>query len=193
MVVFFFKPRVNNMCLLILFLWILQSHNLAFLVLSCLFLPLPCVFILFNSSPPGHDMTLTPALILSLLQVKSPTLATLTDDSGHTLTSSDFNLRCLTPDKRVEGLLAFSSHEELDRLNQETRQGNRHPELFALYPPPDEVRYKNKVVFFFLFFFSINISAAAFAFHDSWDLQKLPKIERMYNHFCQIVNRKFLF
>uniref|UniRef100_A0AAX7UMZ5 Dedicator of cytokinesis 8 n=1 Tax=Astatotilapia calliptera TaxID=8154 RepID=A0AAX7UMZ5_ASTCA len=70
--------------------------------------------------------------------VKSPTLATLTDDSGHTLTSSDFNLRCLTPDKRVEGLLAFSSHEELDRLNQETRQGNRHPELFALYPPPDE-------------------------------------------------------
>uniref|UniRef100_A0A669CS54 Dedicator of cytokinesis 8 n=1 Tax=Oreochromis niloticus TaxID=8128 RepID=A0A669CS54_ORENI len=83
-------------------------------------------------------MTLTPALILSLLQVKSPTLATLTDDSGHTLTSSDFNLRCLTPDKRVEGLLAFSSHEELDRFNQETRQGNRHPELFALYPPPDE-------------------------------------------------------
>uniref|UniRef100_A0A669B5Y8 Dedicator of cytokinesis 8 n=1 Tax=Oreochromis niloticus TaxID=8128 RepID=A0A669B5Y8_ORENI len=70
--------------------------------------------------------------------VKSPTLATLTDDSGHTLTSSDFNLRCLTPDKRVEGLLAFSSHEELDRFNQETRQGNRHPELFALYPPPDE-------------------------------------------------------
>uniref|UniRef100_A0A669EHN1 Dedicator of cytokinesis 8 n=1 Tax=Oreochromis niloticus TaxID=8128 RepID=A0A669EHN1_ORENI len=68
----------------------------------------------------------------------SPTLATLTDDSGHTLTSSDFNLRCLTPDKRVEGLLAFSSHEELDRFNQETRQGNRHPELFALYPPPDE-------------------------------------------------------
>uniref|UniRef100_A0A3Q4MRI1 Dedicator of cytokinesis 8 n=1 Tax=Neolamprologus brichardi TaxID=32507 RepID=A0A3Q4MRI1_NEOBR len=82
----------------------------------------------------------------------SPTLATLTDDSGHTLTSSDFNLRCLTPDKRVEGLLAFSSHEELDRLNQETRQGNRHPELFALYPPPDEVRYKNKVVFFPLIF-----------------------------------------
>ncbi|XP_030592976.1 dedicator of cytokinesis protein 8 isoform X1 [Archocentrus centrarchus] len=70
--------------------------------------------------------------------VKSPTLAGLTDDSGHTLTSSDFNLRCLTPDKRVEGLLAFSNHEDLDRFNQEARQGNRHPELFALYPPPDE-------------------------------------------------------
>uniref|UniRef100_A0A7N8X1U5 Dedicator of cytokinesis 8 n=1 Tax=Mastacembelus armatus TaxID=205130 RepID=A0A7N8X1U5_9TELE len=70
--------------------------------------------------------------------VKSPTLAGLSDDSGRTLTSSDFNLRSLTPDQRVEGLLAFNSHEELDRLNQEARQGNRHPKLFALYPPPDE-------------------------------------------------------
>eukprot|EP00064_Thunnus_orientalis_P003144 superscaffoldBa00000249_g3153 len=70
--------------------------------------------------------------------VKSPTLAGLSDDSGRTLTSSDFNLRCLTPEQRVEGLLAFSSHDELDRLNQEARHGNRHPELFALYPPADE-------------------------------------------------------
>ncbi|XP_074525840.1 dedicator of cytokinesis protein 8 [Halichoeres trimaculatus] len=70
--------------------------------------------------------------------VKSPTLAGLSDDSGRTLTSSDFNLRCLTPDQRVERLLAFSSHEDLDRFNQEARQGNRHPELFALYPPADE-------------------------------------------------------
>ncbi|XP_060894763.1 dedicator of cytokinesis protein 8 isoform X1 [Labrus mixtus] len=70
--------------------------------------------------------------------VKSPTLAGLNDDSGRTLTSSDFNLRCLTPDQRVEGLLAYSSHEELDRFNHEARQGNRHPELFALYPPADE-------------------------------------------------------
>ncbi|XP_040011299.1 dedicator of cytokinesis protein 8 isoform X5 [Xiphias gladius] len=70
--------------------------------------------------------------------VKSPTLAGLSDDSGRTLTSSDFNLRCLTPDQRVERLLAFSSHDELDRFNQEARQGNRHPELFALYPPADE-------------------------------------------------------
>ncbi|XP_049572632.1 dedicator of cytokinesis protein 8 [Syngnathus scovelli] len=70
--------------------------------------------------------------------VKSPTLAGLNDDSGRTLTSSDFNLRCLTPDQRVPGLLAFSSPEELDRFNQESRQGNRHPEVFALYPPIDE-------------------------------------------------------
>uniref|UniRef100_A0A3Q2PRN9 Dedicator of cytokinesis 8 n=1 Tax=Fundulus heteroclitus TaxID=8078 RepID=A0A3Q2PRN9_FUNHE len=68
----------------------------------------------------------------------SPTLAGLSDDSGRTLTSSDFNLRSLAPDQRVEGLLAFSSHEELDRFNQEARQAKRHPEVFALYPPPDE-------------------------------------------------------
>ncbi|XP_028314469.1 dedicator of cytokinesis protein 8 isoform X2 [Gouania willdenowi] len=70
--------------------------------------------------------------------VKSPSLAGLSDDAGRTLTSSDFNLRCLTPDPRVEALLAFNSHEELDRFNQDARQGMRHPELFALYPPADE-------------------------------------------------------
>ncbi|XP_072289223.1 dedicator of cytokinesis protein 8 [Eucyclogobius newberryi] len=70
--------------------------------------------------------------------VKSPSLAALRDDCGRTLTSTDFNLRCLTPDQRVEGLLGFSSPEELDRFNQEARHGNRHPELFALSPPADE-------------------------------------------------------
>ncbi|KAM3868150.1 dedicator of cytokinesis protein 8 [Diretmus argenteus] len=70
--------------------------------------------------------------------VKSPSLAGLSDDCDRTLTSSDFDLRSLTPDRRVEGLLCFSSHEELDRFNHEARQGNRHPELFALYPPADE-------------------------------------------------------
>lgn len=73
-------------------------------------------------------------------QAMSPTLAQLSDDCGRTLTSSDFNLRYLTPDQKVEGLLAFSSPEELDRFNQEARQANRHPELFALCPPVDEVR-----------------------------------------------------
>uniref|UniRef100_A0A8C7KKE5 Dedicator of cytokinesis 8 n=1 Tax=Oncorhynchus kisutch TaxID=8019 RepID=A0A8C7KKE5_ONCKI len=78
----------------------------------------------------------TPSL---LLQVKSPSLAVLSDDSSRTLTSSDFDLRSgLTPDPRVEGLLHFSNHDDLDRFNQEARQVNRHPELFALYPPADE-------------------------------------------------------
>uniref|UniRef100_A0A674A3Q9 Dedicator of cytokinesis 8 n=1 Tax=Salmo trutta TaxID=8032 RepID=A0A674A3Q9_SALTR len=77
--------------------------------------------------------------LLILLQVKSPSLAVLSDDSSRTLTSSDFDLRSgLTPDPRVEGLLHFSNHDDLDRFNQEARQGNRHPELFALYPPADE-------------------------------------------------------
>ncbi|XP_046904602.1 dedicator of cytokinesis protein 8 isoform X2 [Hypomesus transpacificus] len=71
--------------------------------------------------------------------VKSPSLAVLSDDPSHTLTSSDFDLRKgLTPDPRVEGLLCFSNPDDLDRYNQEARRGLRHPELFALYPPSDE-------------------------------------------------------
>ncbi|XP_018614774.1 dedicator of cytokinesis protein 8 isoform X2 [Scleropages formosus] len=69
---------------------------------------------------------------------KSPSLAVLSDDSGRTLTSSDFDLRGLQPDARVEGLLRFSNPDDLDRHNQESRQASRHPELFALYPPADE-------------------------------------------------------
>nr|XP_046202826.1 dedicator of cytokinesis protein 8 isoform X1 [Oncorhynchus gorbuscha] len=72
-------------------------------------------------------------------RVKSPSLAVLSDDSGRTLTSSDFDLRSgLTPDPRVDGLLRFSNHDDLDRFNLEARQGNRHADLFALYPPTDE-------------------------------------------------------
>ncbi|XP_056152523.1 dedicator of cytokinesis protein 8 [Lampris incognitus] len=72
------------------------------------------------------------------IPAKSPPLARLSDDCGKILTSTDFDLRCLTPDPRVEGLLRFRSHEELDCFNQEARWRNRHPELFALYPPADE-------------------------------------------------------
>ncbi|XP_065103282.1 dedicator of cytokinesis protein 8 isoform X2 [Paramisgurnus dabryanus] len=70
---------------------------------------------------------------------KSPALTTLCDDGSRTtLTCSDFNLRALQPDRRVESLLRFSTPEELDRFNQEGRQSNRQPELFGLYPPIDE-------------------------------------------------------
>ncbi|XP_062854998.1 dedicator of cytokinesis protein 8 [Trichomycterus rosablanca] len=74
------------------------------------------------------------------LPVKSPSLAVLCDDdsSRSTITSSDFDLRGLQPDPRLDGLLRFSSPEELDRFNFEARQNHRHPELFALYPPTDE-------------------------------------------------------
>uniref|UniRef100_A0A8C6V2M6 Dedicator of cytokinesis 8 n=1 Tax=Neogobius melanostomus TaxID=47308 RepID=A0A8C6V2M6_9GOBI len=91
------------------------------------------IWILFSLFICSH-----PCLSAPLPQVKSPSLAALSDDCGRTLTSSDFNLRCLTPDPRVEGLLSFSGHEELDRLNEEARQRNRHPELFALCPMADE-------------------------------------------------------
>ncbi|XP_048834513.1 dedicator of cytokinesis protein 8 isoform X1 [Brienomyrus brachyistius] len=71
-------------------------------------------------------------------QAKLPPPAVISDDSGRTLTSSDFDLRVLQPDVRVEGLLCFSNPDDLDRHNQESRQASRHPELFALYPPADE-------------------------------------------------------
>uniref|UniRef100_A0A8C1T9G2 Dedicator of cytokinesis 8 n=1 Tax=Cyprinus carpio TaxID=7962 RepID=A0A8C1T9G2_CYPCA len=62
------------------------------------------------------------------------------DTTRTTLTCSDFNLRALQPDRRVESLLRFSSPEELDRFNQEARNSNRYGELFGLYPPIDEVQ-----------------------------------------------------
>lgn len=72
--------------------------------------------------------------------VKSLSLAALCDDDSarSTLTSSDFDLRGLQPDPRLDNLLQFSTAEDLDRFNLEARQNNRHPELFALYPPTDE-------------------------------------------------------
>ncbi|XP_051950035.1 dedicator of cytokinesis protein 8 isoform X2 [Xyrauchen texanus] len=70
---------------------------------------------------------------------KSLSMTVLGDDTARTtLTSSDFNLRALQPDRRVENLLRFSNPEELDRFNQESRQSYRHSELFGLYPPMDE-------------------------------------------------------
>ncbi|RXN18411.1 dedicator of cytokinesis 8 isoform X1 [Labeo rohita] len=70
---------------------------------------------------------------------KSPSLTALCEDTARTtLTCSDFNLRALQPDRRVESLLRFSSPEELDRFNQEARNSNRYGELFGLYPPMDE-------------------------------------------------------
>lgn len=118
--------------------------NIVFLTLHNPFSLLFYCSTLLTHFVPLHPLLLThlsALLFLSSPQVKSPTLAGLTDDSGRTLTSFDFSLRHLTPDQRLEGLLAFSSHEELDRFNQEARQGNRHPELFALCPLTDEVRY----------------------------------------------------
>ncbi|KAL7828401.1 hypothetical protein SRHO_G00320350 [Serrasalmus rhombeus] len=72
--------------------------------------------------------------------VKSPSLAVLCDDDStrSTITSSDFDLRGLQPDPRLDSLLRFNNPEDLDRFNLDARLGNRQPEIFALYPPPDD-------------------------------------------------------
>uniref|UniRef100_A0A8C3PM81 Dedicator of cytokinesis 8 n=1 Tax=Calidris pygmaea TaxID=425635 RepID=A0A8C3PM81_9CHAR len=59
--------------------------------------------------------------------------------SRTTLTSSDFDLRSLQPDPRLENLLRHLSPEEFERQNEEARRTNRHAELLALYPAVDEV------------------------------------------------------
>ncbi|NXU09160.1 DOCK8 protein, partial [Pardalotus punctatus] len=51
---------------------------------------------------------------------------------------SDLELRSLQPDPRLEQLLRHVSAEEFERLNEEARRTNRHPELLALYPSVDE-------------------------------------------------------
>uniref|UniRef100_A0A663FJP4 Dedicator of cytokinesis 8 n=1 Tax=Aquila chrysaetos chrysaetos TaxID=223781 RepID=A0A663FJP4_AQUCH len=58
--------------------------------------------------------------------------------SRTTLASSDFDLRSLQPDPRLENLLRHVSAEEFERQNEEARRTNRHAELLALYPSVDE-------------------------------------------------------
>lgn len=61
--------------------------------------------------------------------------------SRTTLACSDLELRSLQPDPRLEHLLRHVSAEEFERLNEEARRTNRHPELLALYPSVDEVSW----------------------------------------------------
>ncbi|XP_041282880.1 dedicator of cytokinesis protein 8 [Onychostruthus taczanowskii] len=58
--------------------------------------------------------------------------------SRTSLACSDPELRSLQPDPRLEHLLRHVSTEEFERLNEEARRTNRHPELLALYPSLDE-------------------------------------------------------
>ncbi|NXB71894.1 DOCK8 protein, partial [Donacobius atricapilla] len=50
----------------------------------------------------------------------------------------DLELRSLQPDPRLEHLLRHLSAEDFERLNEEARRTNRHPELLALYPSVEE-------------------------------------------------------
>uniref|UniRef100_A0A8C5TCB7 Dedicator of cytokinesis C/D N-terminal domain-containing protein n=1 Tax=Malurus cyaneus samueli TaxID=2593467 RepID=A0A8C5TCB7_9PASS len=58
--------------------------------------------------------------------------------SRSALACSDVELRSLRPDPRLEHLLRHVSAEEFERLSEEARRTNRHPELLALYPAVDE-------------------------------------------------------
>uniref|UniRef100_A0A8V5GB65 Uncharacterized protein n=1 Tax=Melopsittacus undulatus TaxID=13146 RepID=A0A8V5GB65_MELUD len=60
------------------------------------------------------------------------------ETSRTTLATSDFDLRSLQPDPRLENLLRHVSAEEFERQNEEARRTNRHAELLALYPAVDE-------------------------------------------------------
>lgn len=67
----------------------------------------------------------------------------LPEDTSRTApASSDFDLRSLQPDPRLENLLRHVSAEEFERQNEEARRTNRHAELLALYPSVDEVSSK---------------------------------------------------
>ncbi|NXO30638.1 DOCK8 protein, partial [Cisticola juncidis] len=51
---------------------------------------------------------------------------------------SDVELRSLEPEPRLEHLLRHLGAEDCERLNEEARRTNRHPELLALYPAVEE-------------------------------------------------------
>uniref|UniRef100_A0A3B3UX66 Dedicator of cytokinesis C/D N-terminal domain-containing protein n=1 Tax=Poecilia latipinna TaxID=48699 RepID=A0A3B3UX66_9TELE len=125
----------------------------------------------------------------------------LSDDSSRTLTSCDFNLRSLAPDQRVEGLLAFSSHEELDRFNQEARHAKRHPEVFALYPPPDEVNSTVKTEFHSLAILNLHMSSSSFTLRFEIDIEPIFATMALYdlkekkkiseNFYCDLNSEQF--
>uniref|UniRef100_A0A8C3FP68 Dedicator of cytokinesis 6 n=1 Tax=Chrysemys picta bellii TaxID=8478 RepID=A0A8C3FP68_CHRPI len=69
------------------------------------------------------------------LKRRSPSL----DDTPRgSWASSVFDLKNSVADPLLPALLEHTAMEELDRGNEELRKENRHPELLALFPAPDE-------------------------------------------------------
>ncbi|XP_050781479.1 dedicator of cytokinesis protein 6 isoform X3 [Gopherus flavomarginatus] len=64
--------------------------------------------------------------------------ASLDDTPRGSWASSVFDLKNSVADPLLPGLLEHMAMEELDRCNEELRKENRHPELLALFPAPDE-------------------------------------------------------
>jgi hypothetical protein len=52
---------------------------------------------------------------------------------------SIFDLKNSLPDALLPNLLDRTPNEEIDHQNDDQRKLNRHKELFALHPAPDEV------------------------------------------------------
>uniref|UniRef100_A0A803VMK0 Dedicator of cytokinesis 8 n=1 Tax=Ficedula albicollis TaxID=59894 RepID=A0A803VMK0_FICAL len=77
-------------------------------------------------------------LFLVFLQAGPQQVPAVEEASRATLACSDLELRSLQPDPRLEHLLRHVSAEEFERLSEEARRTNRHPELLALYPSVDE-------------------------------------------------------
>uniref|UniRef100_A0A8C8SQD4 Dedicator of cytokinesis 6 n=1 Tax=Pelusios castaneus TaxID=367368 RepID=A0A8C8SQD4_9SAUR len=64
--------------------------------------------------------------------------ASLDDTPRGSWASSIFDLKNSAADPRLPALLECTALEELDRSNEDLRKENRHPELLALFPAPEE-------------------------------------------------------
>ncbi|KAG8441371.1 hypothetical protein GDO86_006923 [Hymenochirus boettgeri] len=69
---------------------------------------------------------------------KKRTSASMDNTPRGSWASSIFDLKNSSPDPMLSGLLDRTPPEETDRINQEQRKENRHPQILALYSAPDE-------------------------------------------------------
>ncbi|XP_072255666.1 dedicator of cytokinesis protein 6 isoform X5 [Pyxicephalus adspersus] len=69
---------------------------------------------------------------------KKRSSASMDDTPRGSWASSIFDLKNSAPDPLLTGLLERTPPEEVDRINEEQRRGNRHHHVLALYPAPDE-------------------------------------------------------
>lgn len=87
---------------------------------------------------------------------------------------SIFDLKNSLPDALLPNLLDRTPNEEIDHHNEDQRKSNRHKELFALHPAPDEV-----------FFFYMSVGEIK-KVEDIVNVKSvsLPTIQRSQDHLC---------
>uniref|UniRef100_A0A8B9GGV1 Dedicator of cytokinesis 8 n=1 Tax=Amazona collaria TaxID=241587 RepID=A0A8B9GGV1_9PSIT len=94
-------------------------------------------WLIVNRKQPGVQATAH--LVVVFQQARPQQAQAIPEETSRTtLATSDFDLRSLQPDPRLENLLRHVSTEEFERQNEEARRTNRHAELLALYPAVDE-------------------------------------------------------